>query len=87
MAEKQTVLVYNADLQRETGHTIDVDGNGEIVLTCLENGRFIKFPAGTDVATLKTLVAQHKIENEGKITVAAIEAKKAEIAAGLNAAE
>lgn len=79
MSDQKTILAFNADLQREAEHTLDIDQNGEIVLTCVENGRFLKFPAGTSADDLKALLAKHKEENEGQVTVEAMEAKKAEI--------
>jgi hypothetical protein len=83
MADGKQVLVFNADLQKETEHTVDVDDNGEIVLTCSENGRTLKFPAGTTGAQLKQLLAKHKKANEGQKTVAALDAKKAALLADL----
>ena len=55
-----------------------MDGAGEIVLTC-ECGRFVKLPANTDAAGLKVYAAKHKAANEGQVSMAAIEEKKAEL--------
>lgn len=78
--EKETkILVFNAGLQKETEHVLDIDGAGEIVLTCTETGRVLKFPKGTTGAELKVLLAEHKAVNEGDITVEAIEEQKAKL--------
>ena len=81
MAEKKekSILVFNAELQKETPHTIDVDGNGEIVLTCTKTGRFLKFAKGTTPAELKELLEKHKTVNEGQISQASIDEAKEKI--------
>ena len=81
--EEKTILVFNAHLQKETPHKLDVDGNGEVVLTCVETGRFLKFPKGTTSETLKALIATHKEVNTGHITVESIEKQKEDLLAGL----
>jgi hypothetical protein len=83
MENDQTVMMFDASLQREAPHTIDIDGNGEIVLTSAETGRFVKLPATTTPDELKAYIAEHKAANEGQITVASIEEKKAELVAAL----
>lgn len=90
---KKTILVFCANEQKETDHKIDIDGNGEVVLTCIANvgteeepiecGRFLKFPKGTNAATLKESLAKHKAGNEGQITVESQEAAKDELIKGL----
>ena len=74
--EKKTILVFNAELQKETPHVIDFAGNGEIILTCEQTGRFLKFPKGTTGEVLKELLAKHKAANEGQVTAASLEAEK-----------
>lgn len=81
---KKTILVFCANEQKETEHSIDIDGNGEIVLTCVECGRFIKLPKGTDAAGIKEYIVKHKASNEGQVTLEAIEAHKAKILEDLN---
>lgn len=81
--DTQTTKVFNAGLQRETEHTVDIDGSGEIVLTCTETGAFLKLPAGTDAAGLKAYVEAHKASNEGQVTQESLDAKKAELLKGL----
>lgn len=83
--DTKKVLVFNAELQKETEHTLDIDGNGEIVLTCVENGHFIKFPAGTTADQLKVLLVVHKQQNEGQLSVAAIDAEKQKLIDALTA--
>lgn len=93
MTEK-TILVFCAREQKATAHTLDIDGNGEIILTCTANvgteeksescGRFIKLPKDTTSAELKTYIAAHQTANEGHITQESLDAKKAELMAGLD---
>lgn len=85
--EKKTIAVFSAELQRETPHEIDIDGNGEIVLTCTETGRFLKFPKGTTADELKAKLAEHKAANEGQVSMEAVEAEKAALLEGLTAEE
>lgn len=85
----KTLKVFCAAQQAETDYVLDIDGNGEIVLTCSfavgteeapqECGRTLKFPAGTDAARLKELLDAHKAANEGQVSAEAIEAKKKEL--------
>lgn len=74
--------MFCANEQADTLQKLDVDGNGEIVLTC-ECGRFTKFPADTDSELLKVYIAEHRAANFGQITMASIEEKKAELIQGL----
>ena len=83
---KKTLPAFCAFEQKETDHSIDIDGAGEIVLTCTTPtgteeapttcGRFLKFPKGTTPDELKALLASHKDMNEGQVSVASIEAAK-----------
>ena len=86
-AKETTVLMFNAELQKETEHTVDIDSNGEIILTCIETGRFVKLPKETDSEGLKAYIAAHKKANEGQVTQASIEARKAELLEGLKEEE
>lgn len=79
MADPQTIQVFDAELQQEAAHTVDIDQNGEIVLTSVETGRFLKFPAGTSPAELEVLLGKHKEENTGQLSMAVIEEEKAAI--------
>ncbi len=83
--EPKTILVFCAHEQKETEHTLDIDGAGEIVLTC-GCGRFLKFPKGTTAEDLKGLLEKHKASNAGQISVEAMEAQKAELLAELGGA-
>ena len=83
MSEPKTILAFSAELQCETPHTLDIDTNGEIVLTCTETGRSLKYAPGTTPEKLKELLAAHKAANEGQITTAAIEAQKEELLSAL----
>lgn len=75
--------MFCANEQAETNHTLDLDGAGEIVLTCDTCQRFIKLPADTDAAGLKDYIDAHKEANQGQISVESLDAKKAELLAGL----
>lgn len=81
---ENTVLMFDAELQREAPHTLEIDNNGEVVLTCVETGRFTKLPADTTVESAKAYMDAHRTANTGQITVASIEEKKAALLAGLN---
>lgn len=83
----QTILVFCAECQKEVPHTIDIDGNGEIVLTSEVTGKFLKFPKGTTGAELKVLLEKHKEDNQGQISVAKLEAHKAQLLADLKGAD
>lgn len=83
MEDKKAILMFCANDQRETEHTLDIDGNAEVVLTCVECGRFQKLPAGTTAEDIKVFVEKHKASNEGQITTASIEAEKAQLLEGL----
>lgn len=71
----KTILAFCANEQSETEHGLDVDGAGEVVLTCA-CGRFLKYPKGTDAAALKDLLAAHKEANGGQISQASIDEAK-----------
>lgn len=83
MASEKLILLYNATLQKDTEHTVEIDGNGEIILTCVENGHFIKLPAGTNSEGLKAYIEAHKDLNSSQVTVESLEAKKKELLEGL----
>jgi len=89
-------VVFCAREQKETDHTVDIDGAGEIVITCVsspsESGKvedavqcnsFLKFPKGTTAEDLKARLEIHKESNEGKLTVEQLEKEKAKILAKL----
>lgn len=84
--ENNTLTFFCANEQADTAHVLDIDGNGEVVLTCA-CGRFIKLPRTTTPESLKAYVEAHKAANEGQITVESIEAHKAELLAGLQEPE
>lgn len=76
--EQKKVLLFCANEQTETEHTLDIDGAGEIVLTCVCE-RFVKLPKGTDADGLKSFIETHKQINQGQISIEAIEAEKAKL--------
>lgn len=73
--DKKTILVFCANDQAETDHTLDVNGVGEIELTCA-CGRFLKLPKGTDAEGVKAFIQAHKQANEGQITKESVDAEK-----------
>ena len=84
MADEKKVVVFCANEQADTEHTLDMDGNGEVVLTCA-CGRFIKLPADTTPESFKAYIAAHKEANMGQISQESIDAKKAELLDSLTA--
>lgn len=61
-------MIFNAELQQETEHELVVDQNNEILATCLETGRFLKFPNVPEVV-FDEYVAEHKAHNEGQVNI------------------
>lgn len=81
--KEKTVLMFDASIQKDVEHKVDIDGNGEIVLTSIETGRFVKLPAGTTAEGVKAYVEAHKASNEGQKSTAAIAEEKAKLLADL----
>lgn len=80
----RTFKLFCADTQAVVDHNLEVDANGEIVLTS-PTGRVIKLPAGTTAAQLKEFAVKHKEANEGQLSVAKIEEQTNELFAELDA--
>jgi len=93
MNEEKTIQVFCVNEQTETPHRLDIDGNGELVVTCTSNigteetpatcGRFLKFPKGITSEELKVRLQAHKESNHGQVSVQQIEAQKEELLKGL----
>lgn len=83
MENTKTISVFNTELQKETPHAITFSSTGEIVLTCEETGRFLKYAKGTTAEELKGLLAKHKEANEGQVTTEALDKQKDELLKGL----
>lgn len=66
-------LIFNAELQKETVHELTASDTGEIVATCTETGRVLKFPSNVSREKFDELVAAHKTSNEGQVTQASID--------------
>lgn len=64
--------LFCADSQEVVNHTLEVDANGEVILTS-PTGRVIKLPAGTTATQLKEFAAKHKAANEGQLSVEKLE--------------
>lgn len=58
--------------QKDTEHEVTIDANGDYVLTC-PCGSFFKLPGTNDKKANDAALESHKAENEGKITLAALE--------------
>lgn len=82
--KEKTVEMFCANDQVETAHILDIDGNGEILITCSVCGRFTKLPEGTDAKGVKEYIESHKESNIGQRSVESIEKKKAEILESLD---
>lgn len=82
--KEKKVAVFCASEQKETQHVLDIDGNGEILLTCSGCERFLKLPSSTTAESLKAFIESHKASNEGQITKASLDAKKEELMASLD---
>ncbi len=75
MENKKTILVFCANEQKETTHQVDIDANGEIVVSC-ECGRFLKFPRGTSAKELKEHLTRHQEHNTGQVSQEALDAER-----------
>lgn len=60
------LTIFDASLQEEVLHTVEVDQNNEVVATSDVSGRVIKFPGGLNADELKAAIADHKANNEGQ---------------------
>jgi len=74
----KTILAFCSSEQVETNQALEIDGNGDFLLNC-PCGRFLKFPGSMSASEIKDALAEHKSENEGKINMAELEAKKESI--------
>ena len=77
--KQKPISVFNAELQKETSHELNIADNGEILLVDIETGHTLKLPAGTDPNGLKAFVIAHKKANEGQLTRASIEENKSKL--------
>jgi hypothetical protein len=76
--EVKTLSFFCANEQDDTDHTVDIDHNGEVVLSC-GCGRFIKLPADTTPESLQAYVVAHREANMGQVTQEEVDSKKAEL--------
>lgn len=81
--EEKKIGAFCAIEQQETAHTLDIDGSGEVVLTC-ECGHFVKYPKGTTGEQLQEHILKHAEVNAGQVSVDMIEAEKEKLLAGFN---
>lgn len=79
----KTRLVFCAREQKDTDQTARIDTNGEYVIEC-GCGSFFKLPGGLPAAELEALVVAHKTENEGQVSVEAVEARDAQLLSQLD---
>ena len=79
-----TLEIFNVALQEVTDWTVDVDGSGEVILTCTADGHFVKFPADATVEDIKAWVADHNKTAPTLVTQKALDEKKATILKGFS---
>lgn len=63
-----TKTAFCANCQADTIHQMEVDQNGEIVLTC-DCGRFQKLPAGMTKTEMKDELSHRKETAEGQVSL------------------
>lgn len=65
--------IFCANEQTATPHKGEVDGNGEFVFTCQNEGcrRFIKFPSDVTPEQFNQLLDLHEQHNTGQVSVEA----------------
>jgi hypothetical protein len=73
----KTKLAFCAAEQTETEHEVTIDENGEFLFTC-ECGRFFKLSGDLDKDGIKEALVKHQEQNQGQLTVEAIEAANEE---------
>lgn len=71
----KNILMFDASIQKVCEHTVEVDGNGEYVITSTETGRFTKLAADTNVDELNTYLHEHNSVNTDQLSVAELEVK------------
>lgn len=64
LENKQTKNAFCAQCQEETDHTVEVDHNGEILMTC-ECGRFQKFASGMTAKAVNDDLGRRKKASSG----------------------
>ena len=76
-----TANIFDASIQKEVPHKLEVDQNGEIVATSTESDRSIKFPSGLTHAQFEKAIADHKKGTEGQqvISKEELEAREADL--------
>ena len=66
--------IFCANDQVETPHFLSSSPSGEIQAVCSVCGRTLKFPAGLTREEFNAQVEQHKVDNEGQVSVDSIDA-------------
>jgi len=64
-----TKTIYCAQCRTDTAQELTLDKNREIVATCGACTRSIKFPVTNTPAELDALIAAHKGNSKGQVTV------------------
>lgn len=91
---KNTVTMFCPAEQIDTEHSLKIDGNGEILLSC-ENiiggeenphpcGSFVKLPRGTTAQGVKDFIKKYKTSNDGQVQLGPIEEQESALLAELN---
>lgn len=75
MADAKTKVVFCANEQEETPHTVTIDGNSEWLFTCTVCDRVLKFAASMTADEVKASLVSHKASNVGQVNQAVIDAK------------
>ncbi len=68
MAKKLVKTIFCANDQIEIAHDLGVSQSGEVVATCTQCGRVLKFSAKSTVEEFESQIALHKVQNEGQVT-------------------
>lgn len=75
MKNQKVITVFCANDQVEQPHEVNIDTNGEWLLTCTNCQRTLKFPVTFSAQDIKDSLAEHKAVNEGQITQEIIDKK------------
>lgn len=65
-------MIFCAQDQKVTQWNHLPDAGGEILLQCVDCGRFLKFPAGTTRSKLAKLIIAQEKENAGAVPIESV---------------
>jgi uncharacterized Zn finger protein len=78
--KKLTKKIFCAGCQDVKEHELAASSSGEVVATCPECGRVLKFPAGIDKTSFEKAIEAHEEANKGQVSLESIESTLAELA-------